>query len=112
MVVPQHSRLGEMGLIRPTETQIRTNTFVIPKRTSIRNRQKLRWFHGFDVIIDGVRFTDRKLDLENRIGGLALRTWATHGDLLRLEIIDGVLMIHKAEEQQNATDESPMFSVE
>jgi hypothetical protein len=99
--MPQFSAIGRSGFLKPTEAQIRTNTFVVPKAFINRYRQRLRWFHGFDVVIGDERFPNRKIDLENRIGGVALRNHFRFGQLLKLEIVDGsTLRIRTAEETE------------
>ena len=97
----QHSAIGREGFIRPTEAQIRSNIFVVPKAFINKQRQRLRWFHGFDVVIREYRFSNRKLDMENRIGGTALRNHFRAGQLLKLEIVDEVtLRIRPAQESE------------
>lgn len=99
--MPQHTAIGRDGFFRPTEAQIRSNIFVVPKAFINKQRQRLRWFHGFDVVIREDRFTNRKLDMENRIGGIALRHHFRGGQLLKLEIVDGVtLRIRPAQESE------------
>jgi hypothetical protein len=99
--MPQNTVIGRSGFIRPTETQIRTNTIVVPRAFITDHRRLLRWFHGFDVTIENERIANRKLDLENRIGGIRLRAHFAPGDLLRLEIVDETtLRIRKAEEAE------------
>ena len=83
---------GRLGLIRPTEAQIRTNTIVVPKAFINHHLQAIRWFQAFDVAIGDERIANRKLDKENRVGGLRLRAHFAYGDLLQLEVVDGATL--------------------
>ncbi len=95
----QKASEGRSGLIRPTETQIRTNTIVIPKAFIDVHKEGLRWFQGFDVLIGDVRIANRKLDSENRVGGLRLTTQFSYGDVLQVEVIDErTLRVRKADQ--------------
>ena len=79
--------------IQPTAAQIRQNIIVVPRYYINENRNILRWFHSFDVSVNGVLRTDRHLDMENRIGGIALNGNITEGDILKLTIRDGRLVL-------------------
>lgn len=99
--MPQHSAIGRDGFLRPTEAQVRRNIVVVPKAFINKQRQRLRWFHGFDVLIREDRFANRKLDMENRIGEIAIRNNFRGGQILKLEIVDGMtLRIRPAEESE------------
>jgi len=79
--------------VQPTAAQIRENVIVVPRYYINENRNILRWFHTFDVIVNGQRRSDRHLDIENRIGGLPLRGVVQEGDVLHMTIRDGVLIL-------------------
>ena len=99
--MPQHTAIGRDGFFRPTEAQVRSNIFVVPKAFINKHRQQLRWFHGFDVVIQENRSPNRKIDMENRIGGIPLRDYFQAGQLLKLEIGDSVtLRIRPADEAE------------
>lgn len=79
--------------LQPTAAQIRENVIVIPRYYISENRNILRWFHTFDVVVNEERRTDRHLDIENRISGVPLRGIVTEGDVLRMTIRDGALIL-------------------
>jgi hypothetical protein len=79
--------------IQPTAAQIRENIVVVPRYYINENRKILRWFHTFDVIVNGNVRPGRHLDLENRISGVALRGVINEGDVLKMTIRDGSLLL-------------------
>jgi len=89
---PAHDR------IRPTASQVQNNIVGIPRTFVEQNRAALRWSSGFDVIVKGQRATNRRLDRENRIGGLPLRGHVTAGEVLRLSIQEGALVLAAEQE--------------
>lgn len=104
--MPQFSKMGSLGRVRPTASQIRSNIIVVPKAFINRHRQKLRWFHAFTVDVLGNLVDHRKRDLENRIGGLRLRDNIRFGDTLQLGIVDGTLVITKFDDPALDSDEA------
>lgn len=82
--------------LEPTEAQIRKNILGIPKAFIDRNRDRIRWWLGFDVVFGDQTFSNKRLDRENRLGGIKLRGNIAVGQKLRLEIVDsGTLVLHK-----------------
>lgn len=79
--------------IRPTAAQIDKNIVGIPRPYIEETRNLIRWSSGFDVIVKGKRVANRHLDRENRVGGLPLRGHVRTGELLRLSIESGVLVL-------------------
>jgi hypothetical protein len=74
--------------IQPTNAQIDSNVIVVPRYVINENRNVLRWFHTFDVEVDGVRKVGRHLDSENRVGGIALKGNVRSGTVLRMTFAD------------------------
>jgi hypothetical protein len=89
----KHRNKPGRNRIQPTATQIRQNVIVVPRYYINENRNILRWFHTFDVSVNGVVRTGRHLDMENRIGGIALNGFVNEGDILKLTIRDGCLIL-------------------
>jgi hypothetical protein len=84
--------------IRPTAAQVRDNIVGIPKRFVDTTAGALPWSTGFDVLFNGVRISNRRIDRERRVGGLPLRGQINPGEPLRLVVRDGILVITSDEE--------------
>ena len=83
--------------IQPTVAQIKVNIIVVPRSYINENRHLLRWFHTFSVVVNGVKREGRHLDLENRIGGIALSRNIEPGSVLRMTIADNTLFLTTVE---------------
>jgi len=68
---------------------------VVPKAFIVSSQHDIRWRDRFAVIVAGRRFENRKLDGENRIGGIGLSGSVSFGDSLRLDVKNGELVIEK-----------------
>lgn len=85
-------RLGlTPNLIRPTEKQISTNTVVIPKAFRNQHSSEIDW-NCFSMKALGVRYADRSLDNDGRVG-VPMRGRISHGSVLSLEIVNGELNV-------------------
>jgi len=102
--MPQLIAIGRDGYVKPTEAQIRSNIMVVPKAFINQHAQRLAWHAGFDLLIGDERIANRRLDSENRIGGIPLRNYFRFGQLLRLEVIDSTtLRLRGADETELPT---------
>ena len=79
--------------IQPTKTQIASNVIVVPRYFINENRNILRWFHTFDVEVEGQVCNSRHLDSENRVGGVAMRGRIDPGTVFHLTISANTLRL-------------------
>lgn len=86
--------VGDDG-VKPTDYQIKSGHIVIPKGFYRRELSSLQWKRSFALIAFGERYEDKRIDYDRRLN-VRLRDRIAPGDILRLSISDGALIIEKA----------------